>query len=212
MGVKLPPIWRKREKATAEGDWKPQPRLSVVVALRFLIEISQQIIYTFAAVQIVLSFSVGQNIFKNMHEDQKYKDALEACENDIACRMQLQGPCPPGASNHVGGVYSHCADPSYMTPGLSFMEWITLESSSLWLVLILLFSTFLPVSIVFTVMLMCNCGCGATFPTVSGASVAGSPDVAICCAHMRSSLAAPRVPATPSPSPQRAPAPWPQTT
>ena len=183
MGVKLPPIWRKREKATAKGDKKPQPPLFLVLVLRFLIEVSKQLIYTFAAVQIVLSFSVGRNIFGNRRLDLEYEQALGFCEGDRACERELQGPCPPGASNHAGGRTSHCADPSYMTPGLGFFEWLFLPSSGEYLLLISIFLTFFIVALVFTSLLMCGCGCSDSFPTATGESVAGSPDVAICCAR-----------------------------
>ena len=52
-------MWRKRSKATVDGSKIKQPPDAVVLPLRILIELSKQAIFTFAAVQLVLSFSLG---------------------------------------------------------------------------------------------------------------------------------------------------------
>ena len=55
MGVKLPPVWRSRAKATVKGSKLPQPPTWLVIPCRILIELSKQFIFTFAAVQLIRS-------------------------------------------------------------------------------------------------------------------------------------------------------------
>ena len=175
MGIKLPPVWRKRRKCTAEGDIKPQPPPRVVFILRFLIEVSKQLIFTFAGWQIVLSFDLGISLFENLRLTAMYENG--ALPPDGA-------NCPPGVHSLMPG-YELCAYPTYANHPDGFWAWLSDPPNGIQMMILLgLMSSFFLAGIAFTALLIfCGGkGCKEPFPAIGGASMAASPDVAICCA------------------------------
>ena len=177
MGVKLPPIWRARKKACAKHSTIPQPPSWLVVPLRITIELVQQLIFTFAAVQIVLSFSVGFSLFDNLRKQARFDQGLPSGHR-----------CPPGVHNLMR-EFCDCAPPSYMNHPDGFMGWLSnsrddttcpepeVPTDSNWPTMLFIMISFFFVSIGFTVALTCM---GGGVPDATGDSVAGSLDVATC--------------------------------
>ena len=186
MGVKVPPVWRKRSKATVNGSKMRQPPEAVVLPLRVLIELSKQLIFTFAAIQLVLSFSLGSSIFQNLRRRAEFDAGLPS-----------GFPCPPGA-NYITPGYTSCAAPTYANHPDGFFGWLASvemrDGDSQWQGLLLLVMTFMVASTIFTVALAWRT------PRTDGDSVAGTRDVCICCALASAARALYHSPLAPMPA------------